>query len=99
MSKDFLFSNLLKIAKQEPCLPQINEAEAEYIKARLDLTIYELCASSLTLGPDPQGVQNRRQVDSMNHWVLYARQRAMDKFGSVWKTVRKARKAKKQTVF
>lgn len=73
MSKDFLFPNLPKIAKREPCLPQINEAEAKYTKVRLGLTIYELCASSLKRGPDPQGVQNRRQVNSLNHWVLYAR--------------------------
>lgn len=58
MSQDISFLDLLKFAKKESCLPQIG-ANAEYINFRLDLKIYEICASALTLGPDPRGVQNR----------------------------------------
>ena len=68
---DLDFATVLEVALGHARPSDINETQEQVINNRLSLAIETVSLTSLTIGPDPDGVQNRRQVDSLNHTVFY----------------------------
>lgn len=70
-SKNYRFQVILAISNGKQPPTSITTTELADIKVHLSQPIIGFRITSLTMGPDPQGVQNRAQTDSKNHSVLY----------------------------
>ncbi|KZP17022.1 hypothetical protein FIBSPDRAFT_1047133 [Athelia psychrophila] len=70
-SGDFFFEDILALAKGEARPPKMSELDADFIQRQLKVEIEFFDITNLTLGPDPEGVHNREQIDSLNHSVIY----------------------------